>query len=80
MSSTGARLEFAAPSRRSKVIMEDYMPIRIKPHDIIIASRQQSDISLVMTDAILVIKPALRKRRRKSKFLSMSEGTPCDYI
>ena len=26
------------------------------------------------------IKPALRERRRKSKSLSMSEDTPCDYI
>jgi hypothetical protein len=29
---------------------------------------------------IACIKPALRKRRRESKPLSMSEGTPCDYI
>jgi len=51
---TGDRLAFAAPSTRSKVIMEDFMPIRIRHRDMIIASTQQSDISLFMPDAILV--------------------------
>jgi len=33
MSSTGDRLEFAAPSMRFKVVLEDFMPILIRHPD-----------------------------------------------
>jgi len=54
MSSTGDRLEFVAPSTNIKAKVEDFMSIHIRQRDKDSVLAQQAEISLAITDAIIV--------------------------